>query len=66
MGTRNFRAEGVKKFSGGSIESNYSVCPCPLHWFYAFLHQTEQLLGTPFSVNLHQFTGDGRGGKGEG
>ena len=50
----------------GSIESNYSVCPCPLHWFYAFLHQTEQLLGTPFSVNLHQFTGDGRGGKGEG
>ena len=49
---------------GGGVESDYSVCPCPLRWFYACFTPVyvgrDGLSGTPVYIGIRQFTLVGR------
>ena len=49
---------------GGGVESDYSVCPCPLPWFYACFTpvcvRRDGLSGTPVYIGIRQFTLVGR------
>ena len=59
MGWEDFK--GLKKFSGGGgVKSDYSVCPCPLRWFYACFTSVyvgrDGLSGTPVNISILRFT----------
>ena len=45
---------------GGGVESDYSVCPCPLRWFYACFTPVyvgrDGLSGTPVYIGIRRCT----------